>query len=128
MTMLYRSDVGLMSTHDDLTVSTSKLDKFRSQLRVVGDLDNATRDLLGALLEQELAAGRRYVRVDVSGVQFIDTAGVSVLLEMHRAFLARRGTLIILGAGPRLRRLLALLQLDDALFIAADTAFPFGTR
>jgi anti-anti-sigma factor len=125
MTSLYLSDNGDMCTQDDLTITTSNSDTFRSQLCVVGDLDDATCGLLGAVLEQQLAAGRRYVRVDVSGVPFIDTAGVAVLVEMHRAFLARRGTMIILGAGPRIRRVLALLELDGVLLLAADlTPFP----
>ena len=106
----------------DLTITITDSDKQRCMLCVVGEVDFATSPLLHAMLEQQLACGRKYARVDMSRVAFIDTAGVEVLLEMHRSYLAARGTLVILDATPKLRCLLRLLELDSVLLVAADTA------
>ena len=107
-----------------LTLTVTKSDELRANVRLAGDLDVASARLLAAALEHELAAGRRYLRLDLSGLSFLDTAGVTALADMHWAFLGRRGTIIIVGIRPRARRLLALTGMDEVLLVAADLARP----
>jgi anti-anti-sigma factor len=98
MTPLSVSASELIFVQHDLTITVSDSDTRRCTLRVVGEVDSATSPLLRAMLEQQLECGRTYVRLDMSGVAFIDTAGVNVLLDMHPKYLAARGTLVILAA------------------------------
>jgi anti-anti-sigma factor len=103
-----------------LTITIAKRDQARAGVRLVGELDLASVPILEACLENLLAVGTRYIRADVSGLSFIDCAGLGALLAAHHAFLQDRGTLVITGASGQTRRLMRIAGLDDVLFIAAD--------
>ena len=105
-----------------LTLTVTKSDDLRANVRLAGDLDLASARLLIAALEHELDCGRRYLRLDLSGLSFLDSAGVAALVDVHWAFLERRGTVIIIGIRPRARRLLSLTGTDRVLLVAADLA------
>jgi anti-anti-sigma factor len=89
-----------------------------STVQAQGELDLVTAGLLAATLNDELEQGRRYVRLDLSRLDFVDGAGLRTLVRAHNRFLAARGTLVLTGLGPTLTRLLALTHLDGALFVA----------
>jgi anti-sigma B factor antagonist len=103
-----------------LTITIVKRDPLRANLRLVGELDLASMPILEACLENLLATGSRYVRADLSGLAFLDCAGLGALARAHIEFLRERGTLILTGASVRTRRVMALAQLEDVLFVAAD--------
>jgi anti-sigma B factor antagonist len=103
-----------------LTLTVTKSDAMRANVRLVGDLDLASAKLLTAALEHEVDLGRRYLRLDLSGLGFLDTAGLQALLDAHWMLLGRRGTLILLGLTRHARRLMDLTGTSDVLLIAAD--------
>jgi anti-sigma B factor antagonist len=105
-----------------LTLTITKSDALRANVRLAGDLDLASAGLLSAALEHEIDSGRRYVRLDLSGLGFVDCAGLESLLEAHWMFLNRRGTLILLGLTRTARRLVSITGVDSVLLIAADHA------
>lgn len=105
-----------------LTLTVTKSDAMRANVRLAGDLDLASAAILTAALEHELASGRRFVRLDLSGVGFLDSTGLKALLDAHWMFLAKRGTLILLGLGKQARRLAALTHTDEILLIAEHVA------
>jgi anti-anti-sigma factor len=107
-----------------LTLTVSKSDELRANIRLAGDLDLASARLMVAALEHELDLGRRYVRLDLSGLSFIDSHGVAALVDTHWRFLHRRGTVVIIGATAAARRLMAVTQTDSVLLVAADQAVP----
>ncbi|MBF8188180.1 STAS domain-containing protein [Nonomuraea sp. K274] len=95
--------------HGALTVSVS------------GELDIATTELLrGHLLEllQEAGRARRgqvTVVVDVSGLSFIDAAGLGILVGVQNQALRQRTPLRIAGVPPGMARLLRITGLDARL-------------
>lgn len=103
-----------------LTITVSKRDELRAGLRLVGELDLASVPILEACLQNLLATGGRYVRVDLSGLSFVDCAGLGGLVDAHHAFLQARGTLIVTGTGAHVRRVMGLAGLLDVLFVAAE--------
>jgi anti-sigma B factor antagonist len=105
-----------------LTLTVTKSDALRANVRLAGDLDLASARLLTAALEHEIDSGRRYLRLDLSGVGFLDSAGVEALVAAHWMFLERRGTLILLGLTRTARRLVELTGTDRILLIAAENA------
>jgi anti-anti-sigma factor len=104
-----------------LDVTTASSDGTRAMIRVRGDLDTANCRLLTAVLDNHLRLGHRFVRLDLSELEFLDGAGLSTLVAGHNAFLAAHGNLVLTNIGPMVVRLLSLTKLDEALLIAHGT-------
>jgi anti-sigma B factor antagonist len=100
-----------------LSVETVGLDQHRAHIRVAGELDLSTSAPLWAVLHSHLAAGRKYLRLDLSGVEFVDAAALGGIAVAHHDALTLRGTLVLTGVHTRIARLLSLTGLDDVLFI-----------
>jgi anti-sigma B factor antagonist len=105
-----------------LSVTVTRCDEQRANLRLAGELDTASAALCAACFEYHLLTGRRFLRADLSGLAFIDTAGLEVLLDAHRSARAQHGSFILSGLNARTRRLVGILGLDTELLIAADPA------
>jgi anti-sigma B factor antagonist len=63
-----------------LLVETRPLDRARVQMTVAGELDIATSPYLREDLRRELEAGHG-VDLDLSGLRFMDSTGISVLVQ-----------------------------------------------
>jgi anti-anti-sigma regulatory factor len=73
-------------------------------------------------LDGHLDAGRRFLRLDLSEVTFLDAASLGGIIRVHHRALERRGTLVITGARPPVARLLRLTSLDEVLFVGGPRA------
>lgn len=95
-------------------------------LVVEGELDVATsRELVRAALEAPAAE----LRLDLSGVTFIDVSGVRCLLTIRQGL--GTGELILLSPHPRVRRVLDLLLPGEAPWfriVADDEDLVMGDR
>jgi anti-anti-sigma factor len=107
----------LPMTGDFLSVETVRFDERRAAVAVHGDLDVSTAAALWSVLQSHLTAGRRYLRVDLSAVRFIDAAAVTAIVEVHHEALYRRGTLVLVGVTPAVSKVFALTGVDETLFI-----------
>lgn len=105
-----------------MSVATVRRDRQRALVRVVGELDLSTAAPLWAVLHSHLAAGRRFVRLDLSAVTFLDATALGGLTVAHQEALERRGTLVITGAHSVVARLLTLTGLDTVLFVGGPRA------
>jgi len=99
-----------------LDITTTATDGLRAELAVHGELDMATVGLLIHALCDQLRAGRRFVRLDMSGLSFLGGRGLAALVTAHNAFLAKRGMLTLSGVTAPAQRLLTLTHLDEVLF------------
>jgi anti-anti-sigma factor len=83
-------------------------------IRIAGELDLAAGDLVLEAVAVALVAttrptgGEAEVQLDLSGVSFIDCAGLSALLRAQRSAAARGCTLHVGGMSAAVRRLLEL--------------------
>ncbi len=112
---------------DHATVTTLVEDATRAHLRLGAGVPVA--DALGQALHDHLAAGRRFLRLDVSAADTLDRPTLRTLVDAHRRLLRRRGTLILTGAGDGVMRALADASCTQELFVLgrfADTAHPVG--
>jgi anti-anti-sigma factor len=98
-------------------VTTSERDGL-AMVAVRGDLDCATAPRLRAALEDLDAVGR-IVRIDLSGTDFMDCAGVGVLVVSHRRLRHLGGELVLESPSGPVRRVLELTGLLDVLAVAA---------
>ena len=95
-------------------------------LHLFGEVDLAAaptlRDRLTALLEHPAATGRLgpLVVVDLAGVSFIDSTGLSVVVAAHARFDDIHGELRVAAAPERVWRVLELTGLDRLLRTYAD--------
>lgn len=88
-------------------------------VEALGELDLATAELLSAVLGCH--ADRRLVRLDLSGLTFVDCVGLQAIADAHRLFAAHGGRLVLVGVGPRIRWLLQVTGIDG-LFVADGSA------
>lgn len=85
---------------------------------VVGELDTVTAPELAAVLSDQLTAVR--LVVDLDGVQFVSSAGLTVLFEAHELATRKDRVLRLVCQSPIVHRALAVTGLDQH-FSFADT-------
>lgn len=86
----------------------------RDVLVVTGDVDLATAHDLVAAAEAWVASGvGGPVRLDLSGVTFLDSTGVSALLEIRRSASNAGNQVIVVGQSSPVDRVLALAGISD---------------
>lgn len=86
-----------------------------------GDIDLATSPSLQEVLAEALEQSTSVI-VDVAGVHFIDSSGLSALVWGHRRAQEAGGSLRIRRPSAMLRRLLDITALDQLLAIDDDAA------
>jgi anti-sigma B factor antagonist len=107
-----------------LTVAVTGRHELQTAVRVGGDLDLVSAPILAACLQNELAAGRRFGRLNLSDVIFIDSIGLSAVLDAHQAFRAQHGMLALTGLSARVTRLVQVLRLEGQLMISHSPEVP----
>jgi anti-anti-sigma factor len=105
-------------------VRTEFVNSWQARISLTGEIDGAAAPAVRAELLRHLSVGRRVLRIDARGVDFVDTTALSVLLEAHWRCLRDGGTLLLTGVRDPLRRLLAITGLDRVLIV--DRAEPSG--
>lgn len=103
------------------------LDPLRAAICAVGELDLAAREDLADVLRQQEHASRRFVRLDLSQVSFLDCSCLGVLVASHHRFLELHGLLVLSGVDESVARILKITGLDDSLFIVPADQDPFGS-
>ena len=80
-----------------------------------GEADTTTAALLREMLAAQLDTGARLVTVDASGLSFLDSASLRVLILAARALQGRHGTLVFARPQPLVVRLLEITGADKLL-------------
>jgi anti-anti-sigma factor len=70
---------------------------------------------LCAVVERVLASGRRNLILDLSGVEYLDAAGMGALVRCHRSVTSRGGRFLVAGARSKVREVLELADLAFCL-------------
>lgn len=86
---------------------------------VTGDVDLLTAPRLSSALQQAQEATEA-VLLDLSSVDFLGSAGLSVLVEAARRADGSRGRFAVLVTGHAVRRAIEVTGLDEALHIFGD--------
>jgi anti-sigma B factor antagonist len=105
-----------------MSVETVRFDAAGALVKVLGELDLSTAAPLWAVLESHLAAGRRFLRLDLSGVTFLDATALTGIVRVHRELLTRRGTLVVTGVRALVGRVLRMTGMDEVLFVGGPRA------
>lgn len=88
-------------------------------LRVVGDLDALTAPTLGTHMDIALTSAPSVLIVDITDVEFLASAGISMLVETHR-LTARGGiSMRVVAEGPATSRPLRMMRIDEVIDLYA---------
>ncbi|MCL5057864.1 MAG: anti-sigma F factor antagonist [Actinobacteria bacterium] len=79
-------------------------------VRLSGEIDLAVTDTLRDSLDEELERDSpvKNIIVNLSGVTFIDSSGLGVMLGRYRKISKAGGKMFIVGASPQVRRILEI--------------------
>lgn len=98
-------------------LSEEELDDETVVLRVVGEIHATTAPEFSERLNDAIASGKTGVVLDLTGVEFIDSTGLSVLLNGLRRVTRVRGTMMLACANPTVLRLFEITKLDTTFEI-----------
>lgn len=85
-------------------------------LRLSGRLDHHWSQSLDDALEEVIREGARHVRIDLSDVSYLSSAGAGVLLKGYQQASALQGTFKISAVSDRVRDTIRLMELDELFF------------
>ncbi|MGH9265725.1 MAG: STAS domain-containing protein [Acidimicrobiales bacterium] len=91
------------------------VDHGQAVVAVAGELDMTTAPELSRSLAPVLDQHPRDVTLDLAGVDFIDSTGLTLLVRTSKALQAHEGALHLLAATPPVRRVLEIVGLDGLL-------------
>ncbi len=80
---------------------------------VVGEVDVATAPQLRGLLQEAVAEGSPTVAVDLTGVTFIDSTALGVLIEAKKLCDGEGGTMRIAVSEPRILKIFEITGLTE---------------
>jgi anti-anti-sigma factor len=98
-------------------LSEENLDETTAVIRVVGEIHATTAPEFSERLNSVIANGKTAVALDLTGVEFIDSTGLSVLLNGLRRVTRVRGAMVIACANPTVLRLFEITKLDSTFEI-----------
>ena len=86
------------------------------QIRVSGRLDNHWSEPFEDAIEEMIREGAHHLRLDLSEVNYLSSAGVGVLMQAYRDTTELHGSFLISAASERVRSVLRLVDLESLLF------------
>ena len=97
-----------------LSVDHTSVDGIRV-VTLRGEIDHDVKDVLTEVLLSSGGATPPRTVMDLSGVTFMDSSGINVLIAAHQAASSAQGWLRIAGAQPSVLRTLQLSGLDQVI-------------
>ena len=94
------------------------------ELQVKGRLDNYWADFFAGRVSAAIQEGAHHLRLDLSEVNFLSSAGIGILVRFHQQLQAIQGSFAITQASPRVRSTIQLVALDKILFADATVVAP----
>ncbi len=100
-----------------LELSEEQLDDDTRVITVSGEIHVTTAPEFSSRLNDAIAAGTRALVLDMSGVEFIDSTGLSVLLNGLRRVTRADGRMALVISNPTVLRLFEITKLDSTFDI-----------
>ena len=101
-------------------LSDESLDEQTHLIAVRGEVHVSTAPEFSERLNDAIANGKTGVVIDMTGVDFIDSTGLSVLLNALRRVTRQQGTLALAVSNPTVLRLFEITRLDSTFDILPD--------
>jgi anti-sigma B factor antagonist len=101
-----------LTNDHQLSCEHSELPHGMAKVAAVGEVDQATAPKLKTELLKAIARMSPHLVIDLSGVTFIDSAGLTVILAARQRARAQGGDTYLLGPTKPVRKVLAITSLD----------------
>jgi anti-sigma B factor antagonist len=98
------------------------IDARTTVLAVEGEIHVSTAPEFSAMLSATVDGGRTSLVLDLTGVMFIDSTGLSVLLNALRQVTHTGGQMAVVCSNPTVLRLFEITRLDTTFDIHAELA------
>jgi anti-anti-sigma factor len=92
------------------------------ELRVRGRLDATWSQFLSDALKEIVQQGAHHLRLDLSDVNYLSSAGIGVLVAYYKKLGEIQGSFVITAASERVRMILRMVALESVLVAGADSA------
>jgi anti-sigma B factor antagonist len=93
-----------------------------SVVAVTGELELGTAPRLRQQVVSLIGGGRSHLVIDLSGVDFVDSVGLGVVVGALKRARTHGGDVLITGAEPRVRALFEITRLDEIIGLYPDVA------
>ena len=111
-----RQERALLPMTGQFEVIAEELNDGTHEIRLLGELDQATVPELEPSLQGALEAGNGAVLVNLTGCQFIDSTGIAVLVRTNDEVRASNGRRFLLCCPhSQVRRLLEITGVDQGI-------------
>jgi anti-sigma B factor antagonist len=114
-----RPTVGFMPLLDT-RVSVSRFGNDSFVVAAGGELDLYTSERLRDKLAEALESGGRRILVDLTGVSFMDSTALGVLVGAATALRSSGGQMVLVADDPRVTRVIEITGLDQVFCIEAS--------
>jgi anti-anti-sigma factor len=94
------------------------------ELIIEGRLDGSWAESLDVELAETVREGHHDLRLDLTGVRFISSAGIGVLVKSYNRLSAIKGRLVIAAASTQVRTVLEITRLAEMLMQPPGDAAP----
>jgi anti-sigma B factor antagonist len=101
-------------------LSEHRLDERTAVVAVRGEIHVSTAPAFSDALTTAVAEGRRFLVLDLTDVEFIDSTGLSVLLNALRRVTRAGGRIALVCTNPTVLRLFEITKLDSTFDIHAE--------
>jgi anti-sigma B factor antagonist len=101
-------------------LSEEDVDARTHLIAVAGEIHVSTAPEFSRLLSAAIGGGKTQVVLDLSAVEFIDSTGLSVLLNGLRRVTRRGGRMAIVCSNPTVLRLFVITRLDSTFTIVGS--------
>ena len=105
----------------DLSVST-RVEDGRTIVAAVGEVDVYTAPVLDEALSTAVSGGATRLVVDLSGVDFLDSTGLSVLVKALKRVRDADGALDVVVTAERVNKVFRITGLDQVIPVHASLA------
>lgn len=89
-------------------------------LTAKGPVDGYTYDLLQKRINQSIADGHHRIVVDLSGVNYISSAGLGVFIAARNKVIEKGGSIVLLNLSKPVREIFRALSMDEYMNVAAS--------
>src|SRR5436305_14229742 len=90
------------------------------ELRVEGRLDVYWADHLAAAVDQEIRQGSHHIRLDLSPVAFMSSAGIGVLVRFYRELNSIQGSFGVSKCSPGVLKIIEISKLHALLITTPE--------